>query len=284
MIAVIYPDIAEPYRSVFTQIIDGIKEKAKGTVADYALGAKPNIDELNGALHRQDIRVVIALGRKGMKTAESLGSDIGVVVGGVLTEADTEERNMQVNSLSPDPGLLFSRLQGMMRKCRRIFTVYNPQHNEWIMRLAKDAARARGIELVAYEARDLRGAMNAYKKIFEQADESRDAIWLPQDSTTVDEGSVLPLVLQQSWRHNLVVFSSSFAHVRRGVLFSLYPDNVGLGRHLADSAFSYLASGKYRPGMMPLREVLMAVNTRTARHLGIGLDQQQNVSVAFPQE
>lgn len=28
-IAVIYPDIGEPYRSVFTQIIDGIEDKAK---------------------------------------------------------------------------------------------------------------------------------------------------------------------------------------------------------------------------------------------------------------
>jgi putative ABC transport system substrate-binding protein len=284
-IVVIYPDIGEPYRSVFAQIIDGIEAKAQGRVTNFAVGQNVDVGALNNSLRRQNTRVVIALGRQGVKVASALNSNIGVVVGGVLTATDNEIRNLQVNSLSPDPALLFSRLKGMMPKVRRVFTVYDPGQNAWMMRLAKEAARAQGLELTAYEAQDLRSAMQAYQKILAAADSSQDALWLPQDSTTVEDSTVLPMVLQESWSRNLTVFSSSFGHVRRGVLFSLYPNNVELGRHLAGSALGFLASGENEAsGMFPLREVLMAVNLRTAKHLGLNTSRPQSFDMAFPEQ
>ncbi|MFH0933809.1 MAG: ABC transporter substrate binding protein [Pseudomonadota bacterium] len=284
-ITVLYPDIGEPYRSVFTQIIDGIQAKARGQVSNIAVGPKTDLGELRDTLRRQESRVVIALGRQGLKTASALNGDIGVVVGGVLSASDDETRNAQVNSLSPDPALLFSRLKGMMPKVRRIYTVYDPRQNEWLIRLARDGAREQGLELVAYEAQDLRAAMHAYQEIMAKANSSSEAIWLPQDSTTVEESTVLPLVLQESWARNLALFSSSFSHVKRGVLFSLYPDNVELGRHLAGDALSMMASGvPETSGMMPLREVLMAVNLRTARHLGLNPGRPQSFDMAFPEQ
>lgn len=284
-IAVIYPDIGEPYRSVFAQIIDGIEEKAKGRVANFAVGPNVDLGELNNSLRRQDTRVVIALGRQGVKVASALEGNFGVVVGGVLMAPDNEVRKLQVNSLSPDPALLFSRLKGMMPRVKRIFTVYDPRQNDWMMILAKEAALSSGLELVAYQAQDLRSAMHAYQEIFANADNSQDALWLPQDSTTVEESTVLPMVLKESWDDNLAVFSSSFGHVRRGVLFSLYPNNVELGRHLAGSALGIIASGgNEASGMLPLREVLMAINLRTAKHLGLNTPRAQNFDMAFPEQ
>jgi putative ABC transport system substrate-binding protein len=283
-IAVVYPDVAEPYRSVFAQIIRGIEEKARGRVVVVAVGAEANAAELNDSLRRQGIKVVIALGRQGMKAASLLDRNIGVVVGGVLAVPNNEVRNMQVNILSPDPALLFSRLKGMMPKVRRVFVVYDPRQNEWMIRLAKNAARTHGMELEAYEAQDLRSAMRAYQDIFASVDRRQDALWLPQDSTTVEESTVLPLVLQESWARNLAVFSSNSTHVRRGALFSLYPDNVELGRRLTVSALALLASGAGdAAGMAPLREVLIAVNLRTAKHLGIDADHAQGFDMTFPE-
>jgi putative ABC transport system substrate-binding protein len=284
-IAVIYPDIGEPYRSVFTQIIEGIESHAKGRVVNFAIGPNVDVGELNNSLRRQETKVVIALGRQGVKVASALDSDIGVVVGGVLSMPENEVRDHQVNSLSPDPALLFSRLKGMMPKVRRIFTVYDPRQNAWMMRLAKEAAQAQGLELTVYEAQDLRSAMNAYQEILAAADSSRDALWLPQDSTTVEESAVLPLVLQESWGRNLAVFSSSFGHVKRGVLFSLYPNNDELGRQLAGSALGFLVSGKNEEaGMVPLRAVLMAINLRTAKHLGLNTGRPQSFDMTFPEQ
>jgi len=244
-----------------------------------------DVGELNNSLRQQDTRVVIALGRQGVKVASALEGNYGVVVGGVLMTPDDEVRNLQVNSLSPDPALLFSRLKGMMPKVRRIFTVYDPRQNEWMMKLAREAAVSQGLELVAYEAQDLRSAMHAYQEILAAVDNNKDALWLPQDTTTVEESTVLPMVLKESWDNNLAVFSSSFGHVRRGVLFSLYPNNVELGRHLAGSALGMIASGGSDvSSMLPLREVLMAINLRTAKHLGLNISRPQSFDMAFPEQ
>ena len=284
-IAVIYPDIGEPYRSVFTQIIEGIQSKAKRHVDNFAVGPNLDVGALNNSLRSQNTKVVIALGRQGVKAASALDNNIGVVVGGVLTATENEVRNHQVNCLSPDPALLFARLQGLMPKVRRIFTVYDPRQNAWMIGLAKKAAKTQGLELVAYEAKDLPAAMHAYQAILADADSEEDALWLLQDSTTVEDSTVMPMVLQESWGRNLAVFSSSFGHVKRGVLFSLYPNNVELGRHLAVSALDFLSGGENEStGMIPLREVLMAINLRTAKHLGLNSSHPQSFDIAFPEQ
>jgi putative ABC transport system substrate-binding protein len=60
-------------------------------------------------------------------------------------------------------------------------------------------------------------------------------------------------------------------HVRKGVLFALYPNNVELGRNLANLAVSILSGEAPRRGITPLREVHTALNMRTAGHIGLNI-------------
>lgn len=284
-IAVVYPDIGEPYRGIFTSIVEGIEGKLGATVASYPVSAKTDISELKTSLQRQNTRVIIALGRQGMRVATELSGIAEVVVGGVLTVPEDEARVQPVISLSPDPALLFARMKALMPTARRVFVVYDPAVNGWLIKLAREAARAKGLELVAYEAQDLRSAVMFYQEIFSMANGRSDVLWLPQDSTTVEERSILPLVLQESWNQNIAVFSSNSSHVRRGVLFSLYPNNMALGKSLAGLAQDILVSGGYaRRGMMPLRDVQSAVNLRTAKHLGLNPNGQQGFDMTFPEQ
>jgi putative ABC transport system substrate-binding protein len=285
MIAVIYPDIGAPYREIFERIIEGIEDKVGTKVANYPVNDDTDITQLNASLLRQNIKVVIALGRQGMKTATTLNKSIEVVVGGVLTVPEIEARGQPVISLSPDPALLFARIKTLMPSVKRVFVVYDPGFNGWLMKLAKEAARAQGLELVAYEALDVHSAVRFYQKIFSDADGQDDVLWLPQDPTTVEDSSILPMVLQESWNKGIAVFSSNFSYVRRGVLFSLYPDNVALGKSLAGLAQDILILGGYgRRGMMPLRDVKSAVNLRTAKHLGINPRRQQSFDMTIPEQ
>lgn len=284
-IAVIYPDIGEPYRQIFAKIIEGIEGKVGTGLAKYPVSSDTDITMLNASLLRQHTKVVIALGRQGMKTATALGNDIQVVVGGVLTVPENETQGQLVISLSPDPALLFARMKALMPATKRVFVVYDPRINGWLITLAKETAHSQGLELVAYEAQDLRSAVRFYREIFSAADGHSDVLWLPQDSTTVEESSILPLVLQESWNQGIAVFSSNFVHVRHGILFSLYPDNVALGKSLAGLAQGILSSGDYgKNGMMPLRDVQSAVNVRTAQHMGISPARQQGFDLTFPEQ
>jgi putative ABC transport system substrate-binding protein len=284
-IAVIYPDIGEPYREIFAKIIEGIESKVGARIANYPVRADTDIGVLKDSLVHQNIKVVIALGRQGMKAATALNNDIKVVVGGVLTVPENEARGQPVISLSPDPVLLFARMKTLMPATKRVFVVYDPGFNGWVIKLAKEAARAQGLELVGYEAQDLHSAVRFYQEIFSTVDGHSDVLWLPQDSTTVEESTVLPLALQDSWNKSIAVFSSNYGYVRRGVLFSLYPDNVALGKSLAGLAQGILLSGDSgRRGMMPLRDVQSAVNLRTAQHLGINPGRLQGFDTTFPEQ
>lgn len=286
VVAVVYPDLAEPYRSIFKTIINGIGEQAGGVVLDYPIGATTDSAGLSAQLRRSGARVVVALGRQGLKAVAGLDRDIPVVVGGVLSVPEAENRPLAGVSLTPDPAVLFAHMRTLMPTVRRVTVIYDPRQNDWLINLARSAAREQGLELVALEARDLGSAARLYRSTFAAADRHRDAIWLPQDATTVDEDTILPLVLKEAWSRSVPVFSSSFLHVKKGALFALYPDNQAMGRSLGRIALELATDPDARPaGVVPLQAVLKAINLRTASHLGLNIDyqQQRRFDFVFPE-
>ena len=280
-IAVLYPDLDEPYRAIFAKIIEGVEAQLGAPVLSVAVGNATAAKDIVANLKRQNIGIVIALGRQGMKAASELERDVGVIAGGVVSPPEGEGRAFPLVSLAPDPKVLFDRLKHFMPEVRRVIVVYDPKKTTWLIRLARDAARNLKLDLHAIEVTDLKGAVRAYQDVLASADPKRDALWLPQDSTTVEDSSVLPLILESAWNRNLVVFSSSVSHVKRGALFSLYPNNIALGRQLASSALSFLAGGAAQ--VVPMKDALLAVNIRTAGHLGLQLStRQQSFDLVFP--
>lgn len=285
-LAVIYPDIGEPYRSVFGAIVEGVEDRARGKVFGIAIpmgGSPPAISE---ELRRRDVKAVIALGRSGLKAAAHLDKQIAVLAGGVLSVPESEAHGMLVQSLAPDPALLFAKLKAFAPFVKRVVVVHDPRQNDWLIQLAREAAKAQSLELLALEADDLKSAVRRYQEQLTSLHPKHDALWLPQDATTVEESTVLPLVLRESWELNLIVFSSNVVHVRRGVLFSLYPDNIEIGRFLAGAALASLQpGGQGARGIQALKQVLTAVNTRTAAHLGLDLRASlQRIHLVYPEQ
>ena len=224
-IAVIYPEVVEPELTQYSEIIEGVEQQSKTQVVRFPVGVNLNGLDLGNELRRQSIRSAIALGRYGVKAISGLDRDFDIVVSGIISAPEVEPRGITVHSLAPDPYLLFALFKSLVPGARRVFVVYDPTKNAWLIRIAKEAAKNLGLELVAQEASDLKAAMNLYQSVMASVDPKRDAIWLPQDSVTVDETLVLPKVLKEAWNRNLIVFSSNAAYVKQGVLFSLYPDN-----------------------------------------------------------
>jgi putative tryptophan/tyrosine transport system substrate-binding protein len=276
-LVVVYPELAEPFKQVFTTIIEGIEDRLGGPVASVAVANNANPAQVADDIRKRDAKVLIGLGRGGMRVAAALADELAVLVGCVVSVQESEARSFPVHTLAPDPALLLARLKRLKPGTRRVHLVYDPKLNGWLARLAREAARAEGLELLAQEAQNQAEALRGYTQLLAAADPARDALWLPQDPTSVDDGAVLPLVLREGWNRNIAVFSSHLAHVKRGALFSLYPDNHELGRTLAAAA-QRLAAGA-RPGasgVLPLRQARAAINIRTAAHLGIDVAAVQS--------
>lgn len=286
LIGVIYPQIGEPYRSAFAAMVRGIEERAPGRIVRLPLASEAATGSLLEELRSRHVRAVIALGRSGLKATAALDTRLPLIAAGVLSVPESEGQSGTVVSLAPDPLILFTRLKAFVPQVRRVIVVYNPRQNEWLMRLAREAARQSGLELLALESEDLKGSLKRYQELMGQVNVRRDALWLPQDTTAVDESAVLPWLLRTAWDEGLPVFSSNVAHVRRGALFALYPDNLELGRHLGSTAMSALSSGAPPPrGLQALRQVLTAVNVRTSHHLGLDLDDSaQPIHLVLPEQ
>ena len=284
-LAVLYPNVSEPFRSAFISMIQGIEERTRLRVRSYPVDPKMDAGDLNAQLKKNGTRVVIALGRQGLNVASSLDRDITVLVGGALLLSDAEITNVNGISMTPDPALLFTRLRTLLPEVRRVIVVYDPKKTEWLLRLAREAAKVQNLELVAHEARDLGQAAQIYMALFANADIRREALWLPHDTTTVEEGTLLPLILKESWKSGMPIFSSNVLHAKKGALFAMSPNNVELGRSLANSALGLMSGELRKKGVQPLRELHTAINLRTASHMGlsIGYQQQRTFDLIFPE-
>lgn len=271
-IAVVYPELQSPYREIFARIVAGVKSQSKARVIAYPLEKTVDIRSLPLDFRRLEVKVIIALGRQGLQAVAGIGQEFGVVAGGVVSIANVEALDFPVFSLTPDPALLFGRIHRLMPETKRVFVVHNPQHSEWLMRLARAAAHKQGFVLIAIEAPNLQTASQAYLKLFAEMTPQRDVLWLLPDSVVSEESIILPLILEHSWNRSLAVVSSSLDHVRRGALFALFPDDIAFGKQLAIAAQRYATAEAATPGIVPLREVRAAINLRTARHLGLDFD------------
>ncbi|HRD68306.1 MAG TPA: hypothetical protein PKY50_19425, partial [Candidatus Competibacter sp.] len=167
--------------------------------------------------------------------------------------------------------LLFATLRQLAPSRRRVWAVFDPAYDGWLMELARPAAVALGLRLELREAGDLRASVREFRRILEDADPKTDALWLLADTRIIDSETVLPLVIEKGWQRRLPVFSNSLQHIRRGVLFALYPDNLLLGRRLAELA------GR-APGALgrieTLRAVKRALNLKAAAHLDLPVDRE----------
>lgn len=283
-VAVLYPDVREPYRSVFLEIVNGVEEGLGASVAQYAVPDRLDPQGLSAWISSTSPKVVIALGTRALYAAKTLNPpDGGIIVGAVMSEPEGANGFSGI-SLTPDPHALFDRLRQLSPSVRQVSVIYSPHQNAWLIDLARDAAKARGLKLEAFPTRNLREAAATYREILRRAGPT-DAIWLPQDPITVDEQAILSSILKEAWDRNVVVFSSNPAHVRRGALFSLFPDNSGLGRSLARMARERLyRPGAAQSGMTPLHDLLIAVNVRTAEHLGLSFSARElrRFDLVFP--
>jgi putative ABC transport system substrate-binding protein len=282
-LAVLYPDVAEPFSSFFARILDGIDDRFKTRVQRVAVPANPNIPAMVADLRQRQLRVVIALGRVGLRVANAL-EKTDVVAGCVVSVSEAEARDALVLSLAPDPALLLRRLKGLLPNARSVTVAYSAANSGWLMGMARDASHALGLELHAAQVADPRAAMQVYQSYFAQAT-PRDALWLPQDSLVLDESAMLPQILQECWGKTLPMFSSNSSHVSRGALFSLLANNHALGRSLGAMAQARLAAEGASRGLLPMRDVVGALNTRTASHLGVEITAQlrQDYEVLLPE-
>ncbi|MGI9228190.1 MAG: ABC transporter substrate-binding protein [Gammaproteobacteria bacterium] len=282
-VAVIYPELRAPYNKIFEDIAEGVERKVNGRTKRYVLPKDYSQKELDDWIRKNDIKICVALGGRGEKAANQFAQDIPIVLSGVLQPKSIMHPGI---SLAASPDKLFSTLKQQKLNIKQVIVVYNPKKSEWLIREAKLAATKHGLELVTYTTSSLSQSAKIYRDVFKRLRVRDAAIWLPPDSTSIDNRTLLSFVLEQSWARDVAVFSSSPAHVNKGVLFAMYPDNLKLGQSLGAVAMEELNGGTKLNGMIPVEDLKTAFNKRTAEHLGVPFTSEdlRKYDSVFPSE
>jgi ABC-type uncharacterized transport system substrate-binding protein len=286
VIAVIYPELEEPYRGVLSSIIEGIQGETKEATRLFPMGDGYDISQLIKAINPEHIAAIIALGRTGLAAAERWRGKIPIVVGALLLTPDKNERGLAGISLAADPEILLARLKLLDPSVKRVHVVFSSKSSEWLVEIARDSIKKFKLQLYTYKSEDIKGSALIYRDILSKSRPGEDAIWLLPDPVAVDYGITLPLLLRGAWDNNLLLFSSNPAYVQRGALFALFPDNKLMGESLARMAESYLSDDPADMGnsVVPLKDLQAAINLRTAEHIGLTLssEERKDYALIFP--
>ena len=283
-LAVLYPNVKAPYVRVFDNIVLGVKKSHKQDVEVYMLPEKINAKELERWLREKRLINIVALGNQAMNLALALPASFRVVAGAVLSAPVTEGRAFSAITMAPDPDLLFDQLIELSPAIESVSVVYQSGRHDALIDRAREVAASHGVVVVAHGTDNAREGANLFKTIIDDHAPEKTAIWLLQGVPALKERSVLQSVLRKAWDQKIVVFSSNPSYVKRGALFSLYPNNFELGQSLAAASLD-LAKG-LNLGTRPSRELDSVLNTRTAEHLGLGLSRsrKRQFDILFPSE
>lgn len=290
-IAIFYPEAKEPYHSIYQEIIAGsIKASSQNkhpvNYEKFIIAKKFNSKEIAQTLKQNNIYKVIVLGHSGWKLAKALAkytyedsTKIFQVVSGALP---IRPNGVSGISLITDPAYLFDYLNQVAPNVEQVHIAYSKK-STWLIELAKKAALERGLLLNLKYVTNTAEAIAFYQNVFNSDISTKDAIWLPLDNISSHDKITLPLILEKAWAKEVVVFSSKPSHAKRGVLFSTYPDNFALGKHL----FAMVQDLEKQPkqkSFAALKSTRLAVNLRTAAHLGLkySSEQQQQFKLTFP--
>jgi putative ABC transport system substrate-binding protein len=283
-ILVLYPDVPDPYIRVFTDIIDGIRSTHPGSVNDRVLPRNARLDDVVAILDSTQLNTVVALGNQAMDMVQQLPSGYLSVSSAILAAPVNVAPDFTAITLAPDPDELFRELVALAPHVKTVHVSYQQVLHGRLMERARAVAASHGLNLEVHRFETLTESANWYRSIFKTLDPKAESVWLLQGDIALRERSVLYHVLKAAWNRKLLVFSSNPSYVSKGVLFSLYPDNQGLGRSIA-RALAAKRNGD-NIGIQHTRDLLIALNIRTAEHLGLNISRARlrEIDVVFPRQ
>ncbi len=283
-ILVFYPDVPDPYVRVFSDIIDGIRSSYPGEVKDRVLARNASLDDVVAILDSTQLNTAVALGNQAMDIVQQLPPDYLTVSSAILAAPENVAPDFTAITLAPDPDELFRELVALAPHIKTVHVSYQQALHGRLIQRAKAVADSHGLKLEVHLFETLSESANWYRAVFETLDPKSDSVWLLQGDIALRERSVLYHVLKSAWNRKLLVYSSNPSYVSKGVLFSLYPDNQGLGGSIARALLAKRDGNNI--GIQHTRDLLIALNIRTAEHLGLNLSRarMREIDVVFPRQ
>ncbi|MFZ1640072.1 MAG: hypothetical protein WAV07_01265 [Candidatus Contendobacter sp.] len=280
-VLVLYPDAPAPYQQAFAQIVAGIARTAPGPLQTLALTPEWDQAQVRRWLdaRRDRATALVLLGQRALQAYPADGTTLPVLVGGV--SALPGQTAWPGISLVIDPELFVQTLREWLPAIDTVAVIYHAQDRVWLQRV-EQAATVRGLRVEPLAVTDAATAVRQITRTLDRIDPRTTALWFSRNTLSLNTELIFPFVLEETWKRRIAAFSDTVAHTQRGLLFSLYPDYGGVGEELGGRIRD--PAGGPTAGLRLTRAARLALNTRTARHLGMTLppDLVERAGQVFP--
>jgi putative tryptophan/tyrosine transport system substrate-binding protein len=234
-----------------------------GTFRLVDAGGKTFTSDLAGALENSESRVVIAVGSRALAEVRAHHASLPIVSALALHGIDAETGVRRVD-LDIPLGAQLAAMKSLWPGRTRAGIIRNPGLSRYTADTLEALARKEGFSLLVVDcdspAHLLKSLASFKGKV--------DFVICPPDSDLYNAVTMKPLVLASlEQRLPLVGFSPGF--VRAGAAAGIFPDYADLGRQSAEMALRLLRGEDRGAQNESPRKVLVAVNQRVDRLLGL---------------
>ena len=279
-ISVLYPKASPAHTRLYQTIIKGMQTSDRLSLSQRSFSDDVDASELEQWVINQQADATVILGKASQQLSLQLDLNIPVVTGAHILASDSSASVC----LAAAPDILFAKLTQLSPKVRRVFVIHSERNTGWLIKDAQAAARQRNLKLVPLVIESQTEVASALNEMLQKVEPGRDAIWLPLDPM-VPTRTILPKLLKVAWQKDLIIFSNNPIDVKKGILFAMYPDYANMGQQLVAMAQARIQNqGTAQPEAS--RYLKIALNNRTASHLGIDIDPLllQQINLIYPRQ
>lgn len=278
------PTLEDPYfQSIFNEILSGIQEASQGNASIVTIDSQERSSADNW-INQNNPDFLISLGAQSWQFVAQSSKSLPVIAGAMLSPPTAHSRQPALTvSLTPSPKQLLINLKELTPHIHTIHVVFHPE-DQALIDIATSTAQKMGYHIKALPVDNLKESAKAHRQVMARLNPSNEVLWLLQNRKAVDNHLILPMVMKTAWLRKFAVVSNNFGHVKYGALFTLYPDNYRLGQHLWNVGATLNTSKD--PSFELLQQTHLAVNIRTAHHLGLRFSSQQKrqFDLIFPRD
>lgn len=228
----IKPETQGNYRYVLDEVSKGVFSRIENIITiTVPKNAKTSAGVANSSCKGTGM---ITLGTKSL--AFGRRANPNSIVAGMVPFKTPQKGIIQIEYTAP-ANLFIKNLKTIKPSIRTIHVMHRVEGlSDRYRNSIQDAANNHNTEVIFHKISDSRSRGKQYQSVINLMHADFDALWIQSDKYNRDFYLVLNWILKESWRKRLVVFSSNLTPVKRGALFSLYPDNFDYGQRLAEVA------------------------------------------------
>lgn len=272
----VYPEVVDPYREAFEQIMDGLAQTSGLALEKKMITATTSPEDLFRFV--EDLPTVL-LGQRTVALYERTKTKNHPVFIGAVNAVPGQITGPGI-SLTLDPTLYLQTLHELAPHIRRIVVYYNAREQQWFSQV-ESAASTRGLSVEGIATPDALELVRQLGATFKTLDPTTTALWFGRNTLALNPNLLYPYVFEQTWDRHIVAFSEVLSHARLGLLFAIHSDYIQYGRELG----VLIEQKAPAPVLRFSRSGQLALNARTAQHLGIALSDEllRRARSVFPQ-